>query len=98
MKMANAVQLLAEITPGKEAQAIEAFARALRQVCEFSTPEYKHLQFSTQVPTILADNGGYDSAALVAELRAHHAKGPCNMGLDMETGKVCFSIMPLNGI
>ena len=32
MKMANAVQLLAETTPGKEAQAIEAFARALRQV------------------------------------------------------------------
>ena len=32
MKMANAVQLLAERTPGKEAQAIEGFARALRQV------------------------------------------------------------------
>jgi hypothetical protein len=32
MKMAHAVQQLAESTPGKEAQAIEAFARALRQV------------------------------------------------------------------
>lgn len=32
MKMAHAVQTLAERTPGKEAQAIEAFARALRQV------------------------------------------------------------------
>ena len=32
MKMAHAVQQLAERTPGKEAQAIEAFARALRQV------------------------------------------------------------------
>ncbi len=32
MKMAQAVQLLAERTPGKEAQAIEGFARALRQV------------------------------------------------------------------
>ncbi len=36
MKMANAVQLLAERTPGKEAQAIEGFARALRQVGEHS--------------------------------------------------------------
>jgi chaperonin GroEL (HSP60 family) len=33
MKMAHAVQTLADHTPGKEAQAIEAFARALRQVC-----------------------------------------------------------------
>ena len=32
MKMAHAVQTLADHTPGKEAQAIEAFARALRQV------------------------------------------------------------------
>ena len=31
MKMAHAVQQLAEQTPGKESQAIEAFARALRQ-------------------------------------------------------------------
>jgi len=71
MKMAHAVQQLAESTPGKEAQAIEAFARALRQI-----------------PTILADNGGFDSASLVAELRALHAKGPTNFGLDMETGTV----------
>lgn len=71
MKMAQAVQLLAERTPGKEAQAIEGFARALRQI-----------------PTIIADNGGFDSSSLVAELRALHATGPCTMGLDMEAGVV----------
>ena len=30
--MANTVQKLADKTPGKEARAMEAFARALRQV------------------------------------------------------------------
>jgi len=33
MLMANAVAKLAAVTPGKEAQAMEAFAAALRQVC-----------------------------------------------------------------
>ena len=32
MAMANAVQKLADKTPGKEARAMESFARALRQV------------------------------------------------------------------
>ena len=32
MLMANAVQLLAAKTPGKESMAMEAFARALRKV------------------------------------------------------------------
>ena len=32
MAMANVVQKLADKTPGKEARAMEAFARALRQV------------------------------------------------------------------
>ena len=33
--MANAVQQLASKTPGKESIAMEAFARALRQVCVY---------------------------------------------------------------
>ena len=33
MLMANVVQQLAAKTPGKESIAMEAFARALRQVC-----------------------------------------------------------------
>jgi T-complex protein 1 subunit beta len=69
--MANAVLKKAAETPGKEAIAIEAFARAL-----------------LQLPTIIADNAGYDSAQLVSELRAIHIQGPSTMGLNMELGKV----------
>ena len=57
MLMANAVSQLADSTPGKESFAIEAFAKALRQL-----------------PTIIADNGGYDSAQLISELRAYHSQ------------------------
>ena len=41
-----------------------------------------------QLPTIIADNGGFDSSQLVAELRATHAEGNKTMGLDMEQGRV----------
>lgn len=71
MLMANAVQSLANKTPGKESMAIEAFARALRQL-----------------PTIIADNAGYDSSELVSELRALHSEGKSTMGLDMNCGCV----------
>lgn len=69
--MACAVMRAAEATPGKEAVAMEAFARALQQL-----------------PTVIADNAGYDSAQLVSELRAAHNSGANSMGLDMERGKV----------
>ncbi|KYQ50586.1 T-complex protein 1 subunit beta [Trachymyrmex zeteki] len=71
MIMACAVMRAAAATPGKEAVAMEAFARALQQL-----------------PTIIADNAGYDSAQLVSELRAAHNSGGNTMGLDMEMGKV----------
>jgi len=73
MLMARAVDELAVNVPGKESLAVEAFARALRQM-----------------PTIIADNAGYDSSQLVAELRAlHHREGAgCAAGLDMEKGTV----------
>ena len=58
-------------TPGKKALAMEAFARALRQL-----------------PAIIADNGGYDSAELVTQLRAKHAAGNSSYGLDMYNGTV----------
>ncbi|XP_011298169.1 T-complex protein 1 subunit beta [Fopius arisanus] len=41
-----------------------------------------------QLPTIIADNAGYDSAQLISELRAAHNSGVCTVGLDMENGKV----------
>lgn len=33
------------------------------------------------LPTIIADNAGYDSADLVAQLRAAHQEGKTTMGL-----------------
>jgi T-complex protein 1 subunit beta len=43
-----------------------------------------------QLPTILADNAGYDSSDLVSTLRAVHAKEGqgCMAGLNMTQGKV----------
>jgi hypothetical protein len=40
------------------------------------------------IPTVLADNAGYDSNELVAQLETAHAKGLVNAGLDMEKGVV----------
>eukprot|EP00051_Salpingoeca_urceolata_P032448 m.15789 g.15789 ORF g.15789 m.15789 type:complete len:532 (-) comp5090_c0_seq1:58-1653(-) len=71
MLMAEAIDELAKRTPGKEAAAMDGFARALRQI-----------------PTIIADNAGYDSSELVAQLRAAHAEGKSTYGLDMEEGKI----------
>ncbi|KAL8293537.1 hypothetical protein RQP46_000238 [Phenoliferia psychrophenolica] len=41
-----------------------------------------------QIPTILADNAGFDSSDLVAKLRAAHYDGRKDAGLDMEKGVV----------
>jgi len=41
-----------------------------------------------QIPTILADNGGFDSSELVGILRAKHYEGWNTAGLDMTEGKV----------
>jgi T-complex protein 1 subunit beta len=40
------------------------------------------------IPTILADNAGYDSADLVARLRAAHYEGNSDAGLDMNNGTI----------
>jgi len=69
--MAVAVSKAALNTPGKEAVAMEGFARAL-----------------LQLPTIIADNAGYDSSQLVTELRAAHNNGQSTMGLNMDKGEV----------
>lgn len=67
--MAETVDKLARLTPGKSQKAMEAFADALRSL-----------------PTIIADNGGYDSAELISQLKALHAKGENRMGIDMNLG------------
>lgn len=41
-----------------------------------------------QLPIIIADNAGYDSAQLVSEMRAAHVGGNKTVGLDMEKGQV----------
>jgi len=71
MRMAQEVDQLALQDKGKEAIAIEAFARALRQL-----------------PTILADNGGYDSAEIVSNLKNAIHQGSTTAGLDLYEGKV----------
>lgn len=71
VEAALAVDEVAKNTPGKQAAALEAYARALRQI-----------------PTIIADNAGYDSAELVTQLRAAHALGKVTAGLDMNKGTI----------
>lgn len=41
-----------------------------------------------QIPIIIADNAGYDSAELVSQLRAAHSAGNYSAGLNMNTGAV----------
>lgn len=41
-----------------------------------------------QMPTILADNGGYDSSDLVSQLRAAHFEGRADAGLNMDEGTI----------
>lgn len=40
------------------------------------------------IPTIIADNGGYDSSELVAHLRTEHYRGNKNAGLNMTNGTI----------
>ena len=80
--MATAVSKLAERTPGKESVAIESYARALRQASRLRQSfAVQRNCFSFQLPTIIADNAGYDSAELVANLRADHVLGKSTFGL-----------------
>mmetsp|Transcript_36358 Transcript_36358/g.73295 ORF Transcript_36358/g.73295 Transcript_36358/m.73295 type:complete len:536 (+) Transcript_36358:77-1684(+) len=49
-----------------------------------------------QIPSILADNGGYDSAELLGQLRAAHSRGEHTTGLDFSRG--CAADMASLGI
>ena len=37
---------------------------------------------------MIADNAGFDSSDLVAQLRAAHTEGQSTMGLDMDLGEI----------
>jgi T-complex protein 1 subunit beta len=41
-----------------------------------------------QLPTIICDNAGLDSADLISRIRAEHANGNHKMGIDIENGKM----------
>lgn len=71
MKMSIAVDQLAKTVKGKQALAIEAFARALRQL-----------------PTIICDNGGLDSAEIVQALKVEIVNGSRTAGIDINKGEV----------
>ncbi len=71
MRMALEVEQLALTEKGKESLAIEAFARALKQL-----------------PTIIADNAGLDSAELVSNLRNTIYNGSVSAGLNINEGIV----------
>ncbi|KAL4423331.1 hypothetical protein ABPG77_006126 [Micractinium sp. CCAP 211/92] len=73
MQMAHVVDDLAARTPGKKSLAMQAFARALRQI-----------------PTIICDNAGLDSAEIVSQMRAAHAAdlAGSTAGVDVVTGGV----------
>merc|ERR1711972_907421 len=63
-------------------------ATAVRKLAE-STPGKESLAMEsfahalTMLPTIIADNAGYDSADLVAQLRAAHQDNKTSAGLNM---------------
>lgn len=71
MRMSLAVDDLAKTLSGKQAIAVEAFARALRAL-----------------PTTICENGGYDAAELVTNLRSEIVNGKSSMGINMFEGKV----------
>lgn len=71
MNMSKAVDQAAQNESGKKSLAIEAFARALRQL-----------------PTILADNAGYDSSELITRLRSSIYNGLITSGLDLNKGDI----------
>jgi T-complex protein 1 subunit beta len=70
-----------------------AMAAAIDKAAE-ETPGKKALAMAAfaralrQLPAIVADNGGYDSAELVTQLRAAHAAGKASHGLDMYQGTI----------
>jgi len=41
-----------------------------------------------KLPTIIADNAGYDSSELIAQLRAAHNSGKKTFGLNMDIGRI----------
>ncbi|KAK6463536.1 chaperonin Cpn60/TCP-1 family [Scheffersomyces coipomensis] len=71
MLMSKAVDQYAANEIGKKSLAIEAFAKALKQL-----------------PTILADNAGFDSSELITKLRSAIYNGITTSGLNLNNGTI----------
>ena len=71
----------------------QAMAEAVDELAK-TTPGKKALAIESfaralrSIPKILADNGGYDSAELVSQLRAAQVQGDASAGLNMSNGSI----------
>ena len=61
--------------------AVEEEARKVQGKKAIAVEAFAHAL--RQIPTILADNAGYDSSDLVSKLRAAHYEGKNDAGLSM---------------
>jgi len=68
------------------AQAIDAAAKGVPGKKSMAMEAFAKALL--QMPTIIAENAGYDSAQLVTELRAAHYAGDKEAGLDMNQGTI----------
>lgn len=68
------------------AKAVEDLARTTPG--KKSAALYAFARALRTIPTVIADNAGYDSSELVSQLTAAHNEGKTTFGLDMKTGAV----------
>ncbi len=87
MIMAKAIDEAATKTAGKKSLALDSFSKAL-SIPKFFAVFICFDMKKGMIPTIIADNGGYDSGELVSRLRAEHYKGNTTAGLNMKEGTV----------
>jgi len=68
------------------AQAVEEFSKRVGGKKSMAIEAYARAL--RMIPTILADNAGFDSSDLVTRLKAEHYKGNHNAGINIKTGDV----------
>ncbi len=68
------------------AEAVDTLARTVPGKKSHAIESYANAL--RRIPTIIADNGGYDSAELIAQLRAAINQGDATAGLDMYAGQL----------
>lgn len=68
------------------AEAVDELARSIPGKEQYAIEAFARAQRA--IPTILADNAGYDSQDIVTQQRALHRNGKNTMGIDMDKGVV----------